>query len=312
MIEIKDLTKNYGNIHAVDGISFHVDKGEVLGFLGPNGAGKSTTMKIVTCFIPPTSGTVEVGGKDILEDPVGVREQIGYLPESAPSYPEMTVDEFLRFMGEVRGLRGAELGRRIDGTTELTALGGVRNQIIDTLSKGFRQRVCFAQALLHDPPVLILDEPTDGLDPNQKHEMRELIRRMSEDKTIVLSTHILEEMEAVCSRAIIIARGRIVADGTPRELAARSTYHNAVTLKTRGKAPRELAKQLEALKGVASVTALTKEEGGGGLRVFAQKNKTILQEVTRFLEQKKIPVEEVFAEHGRVDEVFRQVTQGLS
>jgi ABC-2 type transport system ATP-binding protein len=312
MIDIKELSKLYGNIHAVDGISFHVDKGEVLGFMGPNGAGKSTTMKVITCFIPPTAGTVEVGGKDILTDPVAVREQIGYLPESAPSYPEMTVTEFLRFMAEVRGLTGAERDRRIDGTTELTSLGDVRNQIIDTLSKGYRQRVCLAQALLHDPPVLILDEPTDGLDPNQKHEMRQLIRSMAEDKTIILSTHILEEMEAVCGRAIIIARGRIVADGTPRELAAMSKYHNAVTLRTRGKTPRDLAKQLEGLKGVGGVAPLAAEEGGGGLRIFSQKNKPILQEITRFLEQKKIAVEEVFSEHGRVDEVFRQVTQDAS
>ncbi|MCZ6472653.1 MAG: ATP-binding cassette domain-containing protein [SAR324 cluster bacterium] len=311
MIEIRELSKIYGNIRAVDNISFRVEKGEVLGFLGPNGAGKSTTMKIVTCYIPPTSGTVEVGGKDIFTDPVGVREQIGYLPESAPSYPEMTVTEFLSFIAEVRGYTGAERTRRIDQITELTSLRDVQIQIIDTLSKGYRQRVCFAQALIHDPPVLILDEPTDGLDPNQKHEMREVIRRMSKEKTIILSTHILEEMEAVCGRAIIISRGRIVADGTPRQLAAMSKYHNAVTLKLRSAAKPALMKDLEKLKGVAEVAPLAgKKDAPTAFQIFAQKGKVILQEVTSFLEKKKISVEEVYLEHGRVDEVFREVTGG--
>ncbi len=311
MIEIRELSKHYGNIKAVDGISFHVKQGEVLGFLGPNGAGKSTTMKMITCYIQPTSGTVEVGGKDIHTDPVAVREQIGYLPESAASYPEMTVREFLSFVAEVRGFSGAERALRIDRVTELTALGNVQNQIIDTLSKGYRQRVCFAQALIHDPPVLILDEPTDGLDPNQKHEMREVIRRMSKDKTIVLSTHILEEMEAVCGRAIIIAGGAIVADGTPRALAAMSRYHNAVTLRLRDGGKQALAKELEKLKGVGEVELLAGQKSGPtAFRIFAKKGQSILQEVTRFLEKKKIGVDEVYLEHGRVDEVFREVTQG--
>ena len=242
MIEVKELVKEFGRNRAVDGISFKVRKGEVLGFLGPNGAGKSTTMRMITCFIPPTSGTVLVGGKDILSESVAVRELIGYLPESAPSYPEMQVNEFLRFMAEVRGMAGAERDRRIDQVTELTSLTEVRGQIIDTLSKGFRQRVCFAQALIHDPPVLVLDEPTDGLDPNQKHDMRQVIKRMAENKTVVLSTHILEEMEAVCTRAIIIARGKLVADGTPDDLAGMSRYHNAVTFKLPRKPPRPFSK----------------------------------------------------------------------
>ncbi|MBI3992016.1 MAG: ATP-binding cassette domain-containing protein, partial [Candidatus Lambdaproteobacteria bacterium] len=199
MIKVTDLVKNYGRFTAVDGISFEVAPGDILGFLGPNGAGKSTTMKIITCFIPPTSGAVDVNGHDIAKDPIGVRRQIGYLPESAPSYGEMTVNEFLRFMGDVRGMTAGERDRRKDEVMELTALHAVREQLIETLSKGFRQRVCLAQAILHDPPVLILDEPTDGLDPNQKHDMRNLIRQMSANKTIILSTHILEEMEAVCT-----------------------------------------------------------------------------------------------------------------
>jgi ABC-2 type transport system ATP-binding protein len=308
MIEVRHLVKRFGDIAAVNGISFAVQKGEVLGFLGPNGAGKSTTMKVITCFLPPTSGTVTVGGRDIREDPIGVREQIGYLPESAPSYGEMTVEEFLGFIAEVRGFRAAQRKARVDAVCDLTALRSVRGQIIETLSKGYRQRVCFAQALLHDPPVLILDEPTDGLDPNQKHEMRQVIRRMASEKTIVLSTHILEEMEAVCTRAIIIANGRIVSDSTPAELAALSSLHNAVTLNTPG-APAGLLERLKGLPGVGEVQ-VTSGAGGAASRylIIPTDKRVILPEVTRLLEAQKIPFDEVYAERGHVDEVFRRVT----
>jgi ABC-2 type transport system ATP-binding protein len=311
MIEVQNLVKQFGGITAVAGIGFTVERGEVLGFLGPNGAGKSTTMKIITCFIPPTSGTVLVGGKDIHTDSMGVREQIGYLPESAPSYGEMTVQEFLGFIAEVRGYTGAERAKRVDAVSDLTSLEGVRDQIIETLSKGYRQRVCFAQALLHDPPVLILDEPTDGLDPNQKHQMREVIRRMGASKTIILSTHILEEMEAVCTRALIIAKGRIVADGTPDQLAAMSTRHNAVTLCTGPDTDGNLADTLRAVPGVAEVTA-TPQPGGTGMHylVLPAAKQVILPQITRMLEQRRIPFEEVYAERGRVDEVFRALTLG--
>jgi ABC-2 type transport system ATP-binding protein len=313
MIEVRNLVKQFGSITAVADISFTVERGEVLGFLGPNGAGKSTTMKIVTCFIPPTSGTVIVGGKDILSDSVAVREQIGYLPESAPSYGEMTVQEFLGFIAEVRGFQGAERERRVDAVSDLTSLAGVRDQIIETLSKGYRQRVCFAQALLHDPPVLILDEPTDGLDPNQKHQMREVIRRMGATKTIILSTHILEEMEAVCTRAIIIAEGRIVADGTPDQLAAMSALHNAVVIRTGPDTPESLLKTLRAVPGVAEVQTVA-EPGGRGLRyvVLPSGKQVILPEVTRMLDKKHIPFDEVYAERGRMDEVFRALTLGTA
>ena len=311
MIEVRNLVKQFGNITAVADISFTVEQGEVLGFLGPNGAGKSTTMKIITCFIPPTSGTVIVGGKDILTDSIGVREQIGYLPESAPSYGEMTVQEFLAFIAEVRGYKGAEQERRVDAVSDLTSLGGVRDQIIETLSKGYRQRVCFAQALLHDPPVLILDEPTDGLDPNQKHQMREVIRRMGATKTIILSTHILEEMEAVCTRAIIIAEVRIVADGTPDQLAAMSPHHNAVVVRTGPDTPDSLVKTLRAVPGVAEVQTVA-EPGGRGMRyvVVPAGKQVILADVTRMLDKKHIPFDEVYAERGRMDEVFRTLTLG--
>ncbi len=222
MIEVKGLVKTYGNKRAVDGITFTVKRGEILGFLGPNGAGKSTTMKMITGFIQPDAGTATVGGIDVAVDPVGVKRQLGYLPESAPAYPEMTVEEFLRFIAEIRGFRATgEKRARVEHVLGLTHLTSVRTQTIETLSKGYKQRVGFAQALIHNPPALVLDEPTDGLDPNQKNEVRTLIRSMAAEKAVILSTHILEEVEAICTRVIIIASGRIVADETPSALRAR-------------------------------------------------------------------------------------------
>jgi ABC-2 type transport system ATP-binding protein len=219
MINVQNLVKTFGAIRAVDDISFSVERGEVLGFLGPNGAGKSTTMKMLTCFLRPDSGTATVGGCDILEDPVGVRKKIGYVPENAPLYDEMTVRTFLGFVCDVRGVEGQ--GQAIDRVIEQCALTGVPNQVIGTLSKGYKRRVGLAQAFLHDPEILILDEPTDGLDPNQKHDVRDLIRAMAPEKCIVISTHILEEVDAVCTRAMIIGKGRVLADGRPEELSAR-------------------------------------------------------------------------------------------
>jgi len=222
MIEVKGLVKTYGNKRAVDGITFTVKRGEILGFLGPNGAGKSTTMKMITGFIRPDAGTATVGGIDVAVDPVGVKRQLGYLPESAPAYPEMTVEEFLRFIAEIRGFRDTgEKRARVEHVLGLTHLASVRTQTIETLSKGYKQRVGFAQALIHNPPALVLDEPTDGLDPNQKNEVRTLIRNMAAEKAVILSTHILEEVEAICTRVIIIASGRIVADETPSAVRAR-------------------------------------------------------------------------------------------
>ncbi|MDH5210895.1 MAG: ATP-binding cassette domain-containing protein [Betaproteobacteria bacterium] len=218
MIRIENLVKAFGAKRAVDGVSFAVERGEVLGFLGPNGAGKSTTMRMITGFIPPTSGRVSVGGHDVAEAPLAVKRLIGYLPEAAPSYPDMTVHGFLSFAAEMRGLAGGARKKALGRVVELCFLGSVLHQSIDTLSKGYRHRTCLAQALIHDPEVLILDEPTDGLDPNQKHEVRKLIRELGRTKSIIFSTHILEEVDAVCTRAIIIDRGRIVASGTPDEL----------------------------------------------------------------------------------------------
>ena len=222
MIDVKGLVKNYGHLRAVDGVSFSVRKGDILGFLGPNGAGKSTTMKMIAGFVRPDAGTALVDGIDVAEEPVAVKSRIGYLPENAPAYAEMTVGEFLGFIAEVRGYHGAEAKReRVERAVTLTHLVSVRDQTIDTLSKGYKQRVGFAQALLHDPPTLILDEPTDGLDPNQKNEVRLLIKKMAAEKAVILSTHILEEVEAICTRVIIISRGRIVVDEPPAQLLAR-------------------------------------------------------------------------------------------
>src|SRR2546425_12283493 len=231
MIKVHNLAKVFGAKHAVDGVSFTVERGEVLGFLGPNGAGKSTTMRMITGFIPPTEGTATVGGFDIVEHPIPARRLIGYLPENAPAYTDMTVYGFLNFAAEIRGLRGEAKKKAVDRVVETCFLESVLHQSVETLSKGYRHRTCFAQAIIHDPEVLILDEPTDGLDPNQKHEVRTLIRKMGRTKAIIFSTHILEEVEAACSRAIIIDRGRIVANGTPDELKQRSEHAGAVTLR---------------------------------------------------------------------------------
>lgn len=222
MIEVKGLVKTFGAKRAVAGVSFRVNRGDVLGFLGPNGAGKSTTMKMVTGFLRPDAGTATVDGIDVTVDPVGVKSRLGYLPESAPAYPEMTVEEFLGFIAEIRGYKAAaDRNEKIERAITLTHLTSVRKQTIETLSKGYKQRVGFAQALLHDPPVLVLDEPTDGLDPNQKTEVRALIKSMAATKAVILSTHILEEVEAICTRVIIISQGKIVADETPAQLRAR-------------------------------------------------------------------------------------------
>ncbi len=215
MIEVENLVRRFGAFTAVDGVSLSVVKGEVLGFLGPNGAGKSTTMKMITGFLTPTSGRIRIAGVDLEDDALAAKRIIGYLPEGAPAYPDMTPRSFLTFIADVRGLNATERSWRLDKVIDQVNLKGVLDQPIDTLSKGYKRRVGLAQAILHDPPVLILDEPTDGLDPNQKHEVRELIRIMAPEKAIMISTHLLEEVEAVCTRAVIIARGRVVAEGAP-------------------------------------------------------------------------------------------------
>src|SRR5215469_16318783 len=247
MIKVQNLVKVFGTKRAVDGVSFSVERGEVLGFLGPNGAGKSTTMRMLTGFIPPNDGTVTVGGFDMLENPIPAKRLIGYLPENAPAYADMTVSGFLNFAAELRGLRGDAKKKAVARAIEMCFLQSVQHQSVDTLSKGYRHRTCFAQSIIHDPDVLVLDEPTDGLDPNQKHEVRGLIRRMGEKKAIIFSTHILEEVEAVCSRAIIIDRGQIVANGTPQMLKQKSDMAGAVLLVVRGVAAPQLVDRLSGI-----------------------------------------------------------------
>lgn len=315
MIDIKGLVKRFGDFTAVDGVTFSVSKGEVLGFLGPNGAGKSTTMKMITGFLTPTVGKAVVCGRDVGEDPIGVKERIGYLPEGAPAYPDMTPESFLHFCGRVRGLSAAERKSRISAVVDQVQLGGVMRQSIDTLSKGYKRRVGLAQALLHDPEVLIMDEPTDGLDPNQKHQVRSLIQNMAKDKCIVLSTHILEEVEAVCSRAVIIARGKLVADGTPGELRSRSRHHGAVQLTVRVKDAAEAQGVRAELSRLPQVYGVEDVGGGSGANVVSvvivPKNQArLLPEVTQLSRGKGWEVEGIGVMTGKLDDVFRSITTG--
>jgi ABC-2 type transport system ATP-binding protein len=299
MIKIENLVKTFGAKRAVDGVSFSVERGEVLGFLGPNGAGKSTTMRMVTGFMPPTSGKVAIGGHDVVESPLEAKRLVGYLPENAASYPDMTVQGFLNFAAELRGLAGAARKKAVGRVVELCFLDSVLRQSIDTLSKGYKHRTCLAQALIHDPQVLVMDEPTDGLDPNQKHEVRNLIRELGRNKAIVFSTHILEEVDAACTRAIIIDRGRIVANGTPEELRAMSELAGAVTLQARG----ATAERLSELGRV--------EKLNGAFRIYPKdkaKAAQLAQEVVEMVNLHGWKVEGMFSERGELDEVFRRIT----
>src|SRR5215472_15410238 len=272
MIKVQNLVKTFGTKHAVDGVSFSVERGEVLGFLGPNGAGKSTTMRMITGFIPPSAGTVSVGGFDVVDQAIPAKRLIGYLPENAPAYTDMTVHGFLNFCAEIRGLRGEAKKKAVNRAVEMCFLEAVLHQSVETLSKGFRHRTCFAQSIIHDPDVLVLDEPTDGLDPNQKHEVRGLIRRMGEKKAIIFSTHILEEVDAVCSRAIIIDRGKIVANGTPAELRQKSDWAGAVTLRVSGINGNTLNQKLSQLPVVKRMTVLREDATSVTVRVFPRSN----------------------------------------
>jgi ABC-2 type transport system ATP-binding protein len=305
MLEIRSLYKNFGPLVAVDDVSFTVARGEVLGFLGPNGAGKSTTMKMITGFLAPTSGTAVICGADIQERPLAAKRQFGYLPEGAPAYPDMNVADFLRFVAHIRGYRGAEATARIDHIVELVHLNEVYEQRIETLSKGFRRRVGVAQALIHDPPVVILDEPTDGLDPNQKYEMRGILAAMQSEKAIIISTHLLEEVEAVCSRAIIIARGRILADGTPADLAARSRLHNAVRLDIDPENADRIRSDLAALPDIAAVDTANE---GRALVIVPRDNKPIAGDIAELAEGRDWHIGGFAVERGRLDDVFRAIT----
>lgn len=311
MIKVENLTKAFGPKVAVNGVSFTVERGEVLGFLGPNGAGKSTSMRMITGFIPPTSGKVTVGGHDIVENPIPAKRLIGYLPENAPAYADMTVYGFLDFAAELRGLRGEEKKKAIYRVVEMCFLDSVIYQSVDTLSKGYRHRTCFAQSIIHDPDILILDEPTDGLDPNQKHEVRTLIRRMGEKKAIVFSTHILEEVEAACSRAIIIDRGQIVANGTPAQLKQRSDVAGAVTVVVSGIAGSELTQKLMHTPLVKKTSILKEESYRVVARIFPRPDSVhgeLARNVAEVAARERWKLEELHTEEGRLDEVFRSIT----
>ena len=307
MIKVENLTKIFGAKRAVDGVSFSVERGEVLGFLGPNGAGKSTTMRMLTGFLPPSSGKVTVGGYDVAEQPIPAKKLLGYLPESAPCYTDMTVYGFLSFAAEIRGLRGDAKKAAIHRVVDLCFLETVLHQNVDTLSKGYRHRTCFAQSIIHDPDVLVLDEPTDGLDPNQKNEIRQLIRKMGEKKAIIFSTHILEEVDAACTRAIIIDRGVIVANGTPEELRRKSEWAGAVTLRIQGLSANAVQEKLSQLRGTKKVTA---EANGNHVLATVFPRTAGDGDLTRevIAATSGWQVTELRTEEGRLDEVFYKIT----
>jgi ABC-2 type transport system ATP-binding protein len=306
MIKTEQLTKRYPSLTAVDGVTFQVNPGEVLGFLGPNGAGKTTTMRMLAGFIAPTSGTASICGHDVSSAPLEAKAALGYLPEGAPLYGEMSVRSFLNFIADLRGLEGERRAARLAHVIEHLQLAGVLEQNIDTLSKGFRRRVGLAQAIVHDPPVLLLDEPTDGLDPNQKQEVRTLIEEMARNKIIVISTHILEEVQAVCTRAIIIARGRIVADDTPAALASRSRYHNAVSMQLEELAQLPAARA--ALSAVPDVESVEVSEREARLTALPRAGRMILPAVSELAAHQGLKLKELHLESGRLDEVFRTIT----
>ncbi|MBS0659886.1 MAG: ATP-binding cassette domain-containing protein [Verrucomicrobia bacterium] len=313
MIEVKDLKKSFGPKLAVGGVTFNVAQGEVLGFLGPNGAGKSTTMRMITGFIPPTEGSVKIGGFDIVENPLPAKRLFGYLPENAPSYHDMTVSGFLEFAAEMRGLSGDAKKRAVGAAVEKCFLQRVIHQSVDTLSKGFRHRTCFAQSIIHDPQVLILDEPTDGLDPNQKHEIRTLIKEMGRTKAIIFSTHILEEVDAVCSRAIVIDRGLIVANGTPAELRGRDEKAGAVLARFAGGPgeARDARGKIGALGGVAKVDVVS--ESPIVVRVHPKEGwngADLANSIGEMAAKERWTLAELRLEEGRLDEVFRSITLG--
>jgi len=299
LIVLEQLSKYFGAFTAVDSIDLTVPKGQVLGLLGPNGAGKSTTMKMIAGFLEPSSGRAEIAGFDVSQSPVEVKRRLGYMPEGAPSYGDMTPGSFLNFIAEIRRFSGSEKKRRIDETVEKVRLSEVFHQQIDTLSKGYKRRVGLAQAIIHNPEVLVLDEPTDGLDPNQKHHVRGLIEEMAKDKAIIISTHILEEVEAVCTRAVIINQGKLLVDGTPEELLERDPHHRAVVVTVLGDSGDKVREALSALGLIESVVGRLDQ-----IRLIGSNSK----DVSRMIREKELPVEEVYIEWGKLDNIFRQIT----
>jgi ABC-2 type transport system ATP-binding protein len=308
LVEASDLRKRFGDIIAVDGISLGVRRGEVLGFLGPNGAGKSTTMKMLTGFLEPDGGSARIADIDVFEHPRAAKAKLGYLPEGAPCYGDMTAQSFLTFIAEIRGFDGDGAKRRVGRAVEQTALGSVLGQRIETLSKGFKRRVAIAQAILHDPEVLIMDEPTDGLDPNQKHQVRKLIGEMAADKAIIVSTHILEEVEAVCSRAIIINRGRIVADGTAEELMRRLPHHGSIGVRVGAERAEAVSKALLDFASILKVERVGTANGQVQLRALHRDGAPAARELATLIRAKLLDAHDVSVERGNLDDVFRQIT----
>jgi len=311
MIKVENLSKAFGLKLAVNDVSFTVQRGQVLGFLGPNGAGKSTTMRLITGFIPPTAGRVKVGGFDVQQQPILAKRLMGYLPENAPAYSDMTVAGFLGFAAEMRGLRGEAKKKAVSRVVDMCFLESVLYQSVETLSKGYRHRTCFAQSIIHDPPVLVMDEPTDGLDPNQKHEVRTLIRRMGQNKAILFSTHILEEVDAACSRAIIIDRGKIVANGTPQELRQRSESAGAVTFRVQGQPKAVVQDKLQQLRTARKSAILAEDAEGVSARAYPQPNARdgeLEQSLFELALRENWRLSQLRTEEGRLDEVFRSIT----
>lgn len=304
MIEARKLTRRFGQFTAVKEVEFSIPKGQVIGFLGPNGAGKTTTMKMLTGYLEPSAGTAIIGGHDIRKDPVAVKRMIGYLPESAPLYSEMTVEEFLSFIADVRQVGGSAKKTAMSKMRTVCELQNVWQKSIETLSKGYRQRVGLAAALIQDPQILILDEPTDGLDPNQKFYVRRLIKELGQDKTIILSTHILEEVEAMCERVLIIAQGELVADAAPAELMRQSDFHNVVTIKVNDVDVSSVANEIRNWADVAKVEVLD-----SGLRIFPKERKSIIDAVSRYSKESRLTFSELHVDEGRLDDVFRRVTR---
>ena len=309
LLDIQGLSKVFGAIKAVDGIDFKVGRGEVLGFLGPNGAGKSTTMRMVAGYLTPSAGRIEVCGFDVGTKPIEIRKRLGYLPEGAPAYGDMTPASLLAFVADIRRIGGQDKSFRIDRVADRLELGGVMHQPIETLSKGFKRRVGLATTLLHDPDVLILDEPTDGLDPNQKHQVRTLLGELAEEKAIIISTHILEEVEAICTRAIVIARGKIVADAKPLELLAKSKLHNAVALRMKRDFLEPAKAVLEGMEGVAGLRQVDAGETQVHLIVLPKDGANIIDLVRHKVSEGGIALEELFLERGKLDDVFRDLTK---
>ena len=308
MIEVSHLTKYYGDVAALEDLTFKLVPGEILGFLGPNGAGKSTAMKMLTGFLRPSSGEVRIWGSNMWQDSLAAQRHIGYLPEGAPAYEEMTPLGFLQFIADARGLTGVERANRLEQTITVMSLQEVLGQRIETLSKGFKRRVGLAQAILHDPDVLILDEPTDGLDPNQKHQVRKMIKGLSADKIVIVSTHNLEDVTAVCTRAMVLAKGRVVSDGTPESLMAMSPYHGAVTLKSSSASLAEIAEVVGSITGVKEAVPIS-----GGITIFPEDiDNTLFTKVLEVSLAKGWKVDSLYVESGRLDEVFRSLTEGES